>query len=100
MYMYVSVNRRLTMHTHVTQCTCTDGRHVLVLCYRWEERFEEDYCNRPDCWDDVFYPWSDAYRSISKESVLGSSLVLLLILVGYVIVVKPWKRLPFDTFEL
>lgn len=57
---------------------------------RWLEFYDESICNRDTCWEELIYPLSSAYDGDSKEFALSMVLVLILFIIGYLMLVRPW----------
>ncbi|XP_021349867.1 tectonic-2-like isoform X2 [Mizuhopecten yessoensis] len=57
---------------------------------RWLEFYDESICSKDTCWDELLYPLSSAYDGDSKQFALAMVLVLILFILGYLMLVRPW----------
>ncbi|XP_033748286.1 cell wall protein DAN4-like isoform X2 [Pecten maximus] len=57
---------------------------------RWQEFYDESICSRDTCWEELIYPLSSAYDGDTKQFALAMVLILILFVIGYLMLVRPW----------
>ncbi|XP_060064682.1 serine-rich adhesin for platelets-like [Ylistrum balloti] len=56
---------------------------------RWQEFYDASICSKDTCWEELIYPLSSAYDG-SKQFALAMVLLLILFIIGYLMLVRPW----------
>ncbi|XP_062613732.1 uncharacterized protein LOC134275462 isoform X1 [Saccostrea cucullata] len=57
---------------------------------RYKDSKYYDTCSQDVCWEAFIYPLSSSYEGVDKEQVLVQVLLVIVILVGFLVFLRPW----------
>lgn len=57
---------------------------------RYQDSKYKDICSQDVCWEAFIYPISSNYEGVDKDQVLVQVLLIIVILIGFLVFLRPW----------
>lgn len=62
-----------------------------IVCFnRYQDKKYKDICSQDVCWEAFIYPISSYYEGVDKDQVLVQVLLIIVILIGFLVFLRPW----------
>lgn len=63
---------------------------LFYFYFRYKDSKYSNICSQDICWEAFIYPLSSRYEGIDKDQILVQVLLVIVILVGFLVFLRPW----------
>lgn len=72
-----------------------------TVCFnRYQDSKYKDICSQDVCWEAFIYPISSYYEGVDKDQVLVQVLLIIVILIGFLVFLRPWWYIIWSSLGL